>query len=1189
MINAENIALIENITKKITYFIIFGIITLYILFQLISISNFSYNYFKLEKYGNKLKSRCNNNNIEYETSRYQIYNNILNNLLNNDKDNKSNYLIILIIFIIFVILFSILTTYIIYKIINEIKDINLNNTNEFKFLCSLLMSITCLISIIYIPLYIGTKLDNNNKWDINEFEKNMKYILNSFIILCCIIFLIRLNVYNNFKNYTYGNVFFITLIVIYIGMVYYTKKIINFYKNNIIKIDYKYENIKNIEEKKNYILKKYNNDEIFKDRNIISEYIIEILGLKYYKNSISDNDFNNINLYIYIIQIILIIFGILLIINRLKGLNKLYIDKNFTFKNFLDCLLYRIKDCDNLLYNNEEIKILYNFILIPLSIILVIYIIINSTINFNNNFNENIIIKPLIIYKRELNEINKNFKNLISNDKLDYTYIKSIDKNTANAILLVLYNDIFSDFLSLENDTDIVNGLKWERTNNIKYGDELIHEELSNKLSEKREFTLNEWEKFNINNLNSNHYIKVGGSYYRPSINITNNTAFINEINITPEFHFTIDNVEEIVIDYTNLKEYDINYYLNNKYNKNDIFKLNEYSKNINKQCNTINKYLIYYIVRKIFLYNPIANEIKEGKSYDKKYNYYKNILKYKILKAIQNIKNNKNYLGNNKLDINNNHKINNTISIKNNDPKLNITELNKLYKIYPDDNNSILLLKQEFINELEKEQIDKENVDAILSILNNPKYNLLYNNTKLSNIIEKKIIDILKNISLSEELIDKIDIIINNYIDFIIKTQKSYYIHLCDNNDNCDINDNDLINKYKTDITNNNLDTENIFKFINAYKNDIKILFDNINIELKEFNKNINNDSKYINNNKNRLSKYIIDNYNSLNKDDNYLNKEIVLINKSSCNIKEKINIDDKNEKIYEMLSMIINNLLLTFYFNNYLILKVYNSYNELHLDALVKNIRSIYINDIDNKNLKDIKIEYIAMLNKLRLILDKTINNDQMSELIIYQNDNLIDTSLNENVIEDMIKFDKNNEDYKYNLNIAIENIKTFKTSIDIKDGVDITKNTIKEVMGLNNKIELYIKYVEYNISNIDIKLNDKTKELINNISILQNEIFNKLKNSDLLTLNYNKILNSLNYEDKFKKYISEYKEYYNSIYNKNEVNEVNEDKKDRSFNTNVNNSKITKRDAEKTSLTATILLLIYILSYIWIASIK
>ena len=210
------------------------------------------------------------------------------------------------------------------------------------------------------------------------------------------------------------------------------------------------------------------------------------------------------------------------------------------------------------------------------------------------------------------------------------------------------------------------------------------------------------------------------------------------------------------------------------------------------------------------------------------------------------------------------------------------------------------------------------------------------------------------------------------------------------------------------------------------------------------------------------------------------------------------------------------------------------------------------------------------------------------QMSELILYDNDNLIDISLNEKIIDNMIKFDKNNEDNKYSLNIAINNIKTFQKSIIIKDGTEITKDIINNVMGLNNKIEIYIKYVENNISNIDTKLNDKTKNLINNISILQNEIFNKLKNSDLLVLNFNNIINSLNYEDKFNKYISEYSEYYNSIYNKNEVKEENNEI-DRSFNTNMNNSKITKRDAEKTSLTATILLLIYILSYIWIASIK
>ena len=1197
MLNAENIALIENITKKIIYFIIFGIITIYIFLELISISNFSYNYVKLEKYGENLKKRCKNDNIEYETSRYQIYNNILNYLQNNDKDSKSNYLIILIIFLIFAITFSVITTYILYKVIDEIKNINLDNSNEFKFLCNILILLTCIISISYIPIYVGTYFDKNNNWNINNFENIMKKILYGFAILCAIILIIRFNVYNNFREYSYGNIFIITLIGFFMGVAHYTKNIIYFYKNNIVKINYKYENIKSIEDKKELILKKYNNDDIFDEKkNIISDYIIEIFGLKYYKKNIENIDLNNINLYIYIIQIILIILLVLFFINRLKGLNKLYKDKNFTLKNLLDCILYKIKDCDNLLYKNYEINILYNLIFIPLCIILVIYIIINSTINFNSNLNENIIIKPLIIYKRELEQINNNFKNLINNDKLDYTYLKSIEKNTANAILLVLYNEIFSDFLSLDSDSNSINGLKWQRANDIKNGIELINEELSNSLSIKREFTKNEWKNFNINNLNSNHYIKVGGTYYKPVKNITNDTAFINELNITPEFHFTFGNVEESVIDYKNIKEYDIKYYLNNKYKKNDIFKLNEYCKNVNKQCNTINTYLLYYIIRKIFLYSPIANELKKNKVSDVKYYYYKDILKDKILKEIENIKNNKNYLGNNKLDINNNHNINNTISIKNTDPKLNLHEINKLYAINPDDKSNIIILKNEFINEINEKNIDLNNKDKLLNVLNDSKYEELMNNSILSKIIRKRIQNILdNNNTISNELINKIEIIIDYYIEFIIKTQKSYYLNLC-KNEECNIDDNELIKIYKSDITNNNKNTQNMFRFINIFKNDITILFDNINNELKEFNKKVNenNDKKYVNENKNKISKFIIDNYNSLNEQDNYLNKEIVLINKLNCpiekNIKnvENIIINDDNIEYYNKLDILINDILLSFYFNNYLILKVYNLYGELHLDALIKNIEGIYKSNEDKYNMNDIKVEYVATLNKLKLKLDKNINNDQLTELIIYDDDNLLDLSLNEEIIEKMIEFNNKNKENKYYLNTVISEIKTFKKNVLINTD-NITKDNIKNVMGIDNKIEIYIKYMEKNKLKINIKLNDKTKELINNILILQKEIFNELKNSDLLKLNYNKFLKKLNYEDKFNEYISEYKEHYTYIYNNNKEEEEKENIVERSFNTNMNNSKISKRDAEKTSLTATILLLIFLISYIWIASIK
>lgn len=1203
MLNAENIALIQNIKNKSIYFIVFTIITIYILIQFISVSNFSYNYLKFQNYGDYLKKRCENDNIEYETNRYQLYNNILNYLLNNDIDNKSNYLIILIIYLVFAIIFTIIFTYILYIIINEIKNINLSNSNEFKFLCNILILFTCITSISYIPTYIGIKMDKNIKLNENDFEGMMQKILYGLVGLCCIIIIIRLNVYNHFKEYTYSTTFIITLIGLYMGIVFYTKKIINYYKNNIIKINYKYNNIKNIEDRKKVILKRYNNDaEIFdKDRDIISEYIIEILGLKYYKESILYADENNTNLYIYIIQIILIVLGIIFIINRLKGLNKLYMDKNFTFKNFLDCILYKIKDCENVLYKNHEIKVLYNIIFVPLCIILVIYIVINSTVNFNSNLNENIIIKPLIIYKRELKDINDSFKNLINNDKLDYTYLKSVNKNIANSILLVLYNDMFSDFLSLDDDK--VNGLKWNRISNteeINDSEELINEELSIELGrDKKEFTQDEWNEFNISELHSDNYIKVGNSYYKPEKNIDNNIKYVNGINITPEFHYTFNNEEDIVIDYNNLNEYNIEYYLNNKYNNNDIFKLNEYSKAVNKQCDTINKYLVYYIIRKIFLYNPIANELKDN-NYNHidetdRYRYYKNILKYKILKAIENIKKEKNYLGINKLDKKNNHKINNIISIRNKDPKLNREDIIKLLNTdhYNDMNkiNKINKIKEDLIKA--NIYLDKSDINKILNFISSDEsYNNIINNNKLSIILENKINKLEEKLNLNK-LLEKIDKIIEDYIRFIINTQTSFYLNYndCENKDSCNYNIN--IIELKNKIINNDNEA-NLVRFINTYKNNIKHTFKEINIKLTEFNDdNVTEDgTKYKNEKKSKLSNYIIDNYNLLNKENNYLNNEIVSLNNSICAIDNTNNntsiIKKSNEDIYEKMYIIINDILLSFYFNNYLILKVYKSYNELQLDALVTNIQLLYKREDNIDNNYNFKVEYILILNKLKLILDKIINNSQTNELTIYDDDSLIDSSFNNNLIENMIQFDKNNKENEYYLNNVINIIKTFKKNHTVD--IEISKENIKDIMGLENKIIVFIKFLDNNI--IEEKFIDKTKKLINNLLILQNEILNKLNSSELSRFNYNKELYTLNYEYKFNNYISEYKEYYNTIYiiknNENE-NENEDNMNERTFNINMNNSKITKRDAEKTSITITILLLIYILSYVSIASIK
>lgn len=577
--------MLDIYSKNIIYNILLIIITIYIFIEFINITSMVY-YYKLNiDYGDKLNKSCLNNNTEYETKRYQLYNNILNIKLSNDKYNKNNNKIVLIISLIVLLVITLIFAYIVYNVIMDIKGNNSDDNNLSGIFYKLLMVVSVLFTLIYIPLLIGLKVGFINKITSNTDDKIFINIRNIYLVMSLLIILLHYNVNNNKK---FSTQYYILYLLFYIGAVYYTDLVIKLYNDNNIIIDYgKSEN-------------EYDNNN---DENILNSYLKEVFGIKYYKQeNILDSDLLNINYYVYIIQLIIIILIILLILNRIiKGINKYY-SGNLSLIELISCLLYK-KDCDeiSMIFNSKETKLIYELIFKPILILVIIYILILATYKYNEKINKYIIYKPLNLYKKELSILNDKFENLITNDKISFEYNKSVPKNIANGILLVIYNDIFGDILDMGNQESNDDYNKY-----VKYID--ITPEF----------------KYTIKNINDeNNY------------------------------------------NYNDLKEYDIKYYLKNKDKYKNIFdniNTNEQCSDINKY---LIYYIIKSVILndkykddKNHLYN--LEYLKGTETNDSK---YKKILKIKIYDSILNINNGRTYNGKRKIDYKDSDNINNKLN----------------------------------------------------------------------------------------------------------------------------------------------------------------------------------------------------------------------------------------------------------------------------------------------------------------------------------------------------------------------------------------------------------------------------------------------------------------------------------------------------------------------------------------------
>ena len=425
MDNTEIKINLYRINNKILKLIFYIIISIYLFIQFILLSNFLFKYFKSKNYGYLLEKICQKKNTEFESERFQLYDNIDKF---NIKENKTiNYTLILSLILIYGIIYGMVLSYIIYEFYYNI--IIAENNDIKKMFYYVLLSLSSIISIGYLPYYIGIKFDNiKNKILLDADD----YLLNIFAILSVILLIVN---YNNKFISKYNNILLITLIISFYLILYYIKNFIKMYKNNIGN-----DNIYD--------------DELNETNDLVKKYIIEIFGLKYYDyKKIEKNDDNNINYYIFLAQIFIIILIMLFLINNIKNIFNFF--KNYDLEQLLNCLFYRNNSiCEYILYSKIDSRLLYNIFSRPIIIIILLVIIIYSISVYNKYFNNFIITKPKIIYNISIKSINKEFNKLLHNDKIDYDTTTSIEKNVANAIQLVLYNEIFSKVLQYDKDSE---------------------------------------------------------------------------------------------------------------------------------------------------------------------------------------------------------------------------------------------------------------------------------------------------------------------------------------------------------------------------------------------------------------------------------------------------------------------------------------------------------------------------------------------------------------------------------------------------------------------------------------------------------------------------------------------------------------------------------------------------------------
>lgn len=1048
-----NSFIIENIVKNITKYLIISLFIIYIIIELISISKFTFDYNYNYNYGKKLKSVCNNKNIEFETERYQLYNNILNNILENNTNKSYNYVIVLSIILIFSIIFGFVITYILYYYINDIINSNVNNSKMFKMFCYAMIVIICGFSLIIFPLYIGYNFDKNNEYKLNDFHKYIKYSEIIFNSLLATMIIINMNTYKNTYNYKYGNNFIIIISLLFYLCFNLTKSIISYYKKKNTIIEFKNENIKSYNDFVNIFLK----NELNINVNILNDYILKLFNI----------DLKNIelNYFTSILIIGLILISILMLFNRSKTLNK-YIKGEINYNELIECLLYNNNKCENFLLSPNESRIIYNFVILPIIFTLLIIITINSTINYNEVVNRNIILHPLLIYKSEIDNVNDSFTNILDNDKFSYKEKKSVDRNIANTILLVFYNEIFSDMLSLTS----IDKEEYKEFANINIFPKFKY--IFNNKKEILDYT--KLYEYDIDNYLKN---ECGDDIFiNKNLNskCKETNRFILYYMIRSAFLY------KPIADIKGKKD-------NKKY---------KFYKNILKY--KIYKSLIYYKNEKNYLGNAKLSDNNSDKNcaLNIKYEHPKTtkeelLILLGILLTKPDIKKFKKIFTDN-------------ININNTKEKI----YNEIQELIQREDLGLLQYKESIIDPIIDNNINSSNEHQELLIDRINKLELNNNIIKNHKVI--------------------IDEIIEQFIEYIIDVQIAYFhIYKKDNNNEISISDNDLEQKFKIEKTRSTQEKEKINDFIKKYKKTIKANFDLINQKLSNYEIGENEYHKQNNVTNYLLNNYRISNNNNtktyiekINKD-NYINTQLN-DNNEKDDIMDKVKIFMNNIIIlfyynhYFILE--IKNKYSNIYLNSLVnsVQSIYDNSNENKKYKELKKEYIIKINEliiilkymIDNIVIdgnKEKITEYIKKSDVNAYIIEELIKFDDN-----YKNQKII---LNDNI--DSIK------DFVINTQNLDENEDHLITN-DYVNNIKGLNNRINHFINYIKRTQ--IESSNYNEKNIEF-INKILIEQKNILEVISNTDINKLNFNDIL--DEYKYIEKFN--DSIKDYNNYYRKFY------------------------------------------------------------
>ena len=1046
-----------NITLNTIIFII-------ILNQLITLTIFSYKYNFLYDYGNNLKKICTSENVEYETNRYQLNNNI-----NNIEITNYNHYVILILSIIFTITISTTLTFIFY---NEFCNMNKNfMTYNFKSKVYIIFMILITLSIFIYPILLiifkllNLKFNNTISLFNHNINKNKLYITISIICFLVIFKLITIAYDYNLPDFVEvkGNknkkyielVYFIFYSFIYLGTIYYISNIIILF---------------------NYKIKKFTVDknEFSDNKSLISQYINKLLGLSEHDKYIEKIEYKKeVNL----------------------DINKKSISKNKNLPKNLDN--YNTIPSEEITNINKQITDICSKNNIKI-----------DTYILNNLINKSI--KDYIVIRKDNNikESETELYKLIKYDK----NIKNLDNN-----------DIISSIITQKISKSIEKlDIEIKNNNNIKDVEEVIDNKDDYEL-----YTSNKTSIFRKNVegllfiisifLLSIFIINIGIYYLNPNFGsrIKNNIiipllslyVLILVLNSTESFNKTIntyiiDNPKFIYKNNINNANYNFNKILENELyiyeNINKILCKNAKNSFISVINNTLfNRSLVTNNINNII---PFPSELKE---YDEHCNNSEPDINYNL----------KTNLDNTFYDLNDCSKINNveisnlikntilydydSIELKNLLKDIQFTQINKSIE------NTILY---EIIHKNNKHEKIKIMIKKIKQKLNNLLKNTLYNTLILKKSYDNR--DNYENITyLSDSLytnyinaentnseIKKYNYIINNIIDEYINMiiLNHYLLSKLINKHSLDT----IIKKLKSEDINDYQLKKDIIEYVNKFIELYQIYLNKLNLIFKN---KYNLDKKT-----NKISLYLINIYNNINKENPYYDDIIYPYNKTENKIDNKSIIINLNKNLtniindYDKLRIICND-------------KIKYNNNECN----------IYDTNYDKRVLAK-KIENISRTNKLNIDKFFKIIDNISSETKIYFDNYFKDNLPEYNNFQSLLNNIKHNLDEIYkeygdNIRGSIgtyfhdrNNINNIESDEDFEAKLKLLNERIYDQFYKNkteNSIEAYLKSNNEQL----IKNRDNINILL---KISDNKIEKKIYEEKDNVLNLNKKISEVNY---------------------------------------------------------------------------